>query len=92
MGYAVLCSVNPEQGRARYYALTWQPALDSGWVVERAWGPLRSSRRQRRTNHVEEREKAMVLVTRHLKRRLRHDYRLAAADADGRVLFDGVGG
>ena len=92
MSFIVLHSVNQEKGRARYYALTWQPSLVAGWVVERAWGPLRSSRRQRRTVQVEGLEQARLLVTRHLKRRLRHDYHLVDSDPSGQALFDGVRG
>lgn len=92
MSFIVLHSVDQEKGRSRYYALTWQPSLVAGWVVERAWGPLRSSRRQRRTAQVEDWEQAQGLVTRHLKKRLRHDYHLADSDPGGQALFDGVRG
>lgn len=86
VGHIVLCSVKPEQGRARYYALTWQPSLVGGWIVERSWGRWCSARRQQKVNSVENQDEAVAFVTGHLRRRLRHEYELVEADADGRAL------
>jgi len=92
MGYAVLHSVDPKKRRARYYALTWQPSIAGGWVVERIWGPLRSWRRQQRVEEAVDPEQARLLVAGHLKRRLHRGYHLTEADGDGRALFDDVRG
>lgn len=92
VGYAVLHSVDPAQRRARYYALAWQPSLACGWVVERTWGPLRSWRRQRRVDETADPEHARLLVAGHLRRRMRHEYRLVEADGGGQALFDSVRG
>ena len=87
MGYIVLQNVDPEQRKARYYALTWSPAITgSGWAVERAWGPLHARRRQHRTTVVAGRAAALDLAAHHLRRRLRHGYALRGADRDGQAL------
>ncbi len=89
MGYIVLHNNEPEKGRARYYALTWSRALGGqGWAVERAWGPLRSRRRQHKTNLAVDRAAAQELVTSHFKRRLSHGYVVVEADGPGRHLID----
>ena len=38
--YARFVSVDPTRNRARFYALTWQPALWGGGALIRAWGRL----------------------------------------------------
>ena len=80
MAYIVLHHIDSERERARYYALTWQPALTGDWAVERQWGPLDSRRRQSTVNLVEDQDKALALVIRHLRRRLRHGYHLVTLD------------
>jgi hypothetical protein len=88
MNYVVLYHVDPEQKRARYYALTWCPSLiGGGWAIERVWGPLSSQRRQRKTTVVEDRDTALHLVTRHLRRRLQHGYSAKEMGGDGSALI-----
>lgn len=89
MGYIVLHNDEPEKERARYYALTWSPAVAGhGWAVERAWGPLHAQRRQQKTTLVDDQAGAQTEVLGHLKRRLRHGYVVADAGGAGRELVD----
>ncbi len=86
MAYIVLHHVDLERKRARYYALTWQPALTGGWAVERMWGPLDSQRRQSTVNLVEDRDQARAFVIRHLRRRLQHGYHLVNLEQAEQVV------
>lgn len=80
MGYLVLHKIVREQNQARYYALTWQPALIGGWAVERTWGRLSSPSRRQRTMVVEDLDTALAVVCRHARRRLQHNYHLVEGD------------
>ena len=89
MSYIILHKVDPEEGEARYYALTWLPAITGdGWALERAWGRLSSSRRQRKAGIVEDHDAVLQEVTYHLRRRLQHHYSIADVDQGGQALFD----
>lgn len=80
MGYLVLHKIVREQNQARYYALTWQPALTGGWVIEREWGRLASRGRQQRMIAVEDLDAALAVVCRHARQRLQHNYLLVDGD------------
>ena len=89
MSYIILHKVDIEEGQARYYALTWLPAITGdGWALERAWGRLCSPRRQRKAGIAEDHDAVLQEVTYHLRRRMRHDYRIADVDQGGQALLD----
>ena len=68
-------SVDPERNRARFYTLTWQPALWGGGAVVRAWGRLGSPGRTL-THFYLDRASAQARVERLIRRRLRRGYRV----------------
>jgi hypothetical protein len=75
-----------KKSRGRYYALVWTPALTGGWAVERAWGPLRARRRQRKSNFANGQEDALDFVAHHLRRRFQHGYTVQGASPEGYAL------
>ena len=91
MSYLVLHKVAPDENQARYYALTWQPALTGGWIVERAWGRLSSRSRQYKTDSAADVNDAMAVVRSHLRRRLRHGYKVIEGDRDADDILESPG-
>lgn len=91
MGYIILHKIDVEEKQARYYALTWRPAITGqGWAVERAWGSLDSSRRQYKTAVIEDYDAVVSLVRRHLQRRFQHDYSVSETDEAGQALLERI--
>ena len=89
MSYIILRKVDTEAGQARYYALTWLPAITGdGWALERAWGRLSSSRRQRKAGIAEDHDALLQEVSHHLRRRLQHDYSIFDTDHGGQAFLD----
>ncbi len=74
--YARFVSVDPARNRARFYALTWQPALCGGGTLIRAWGRLPDPGRER-VAFYPDRAAAQPEVERLIARRLRRGYALA---------------
>ncbi len=74
--YARFVSVDPDRNRARFYALTWQPALWGGGALIRAWGRLPGPGRAR-VAFYPDRTAAQPEVERLIARRLRRGYTVA---------------
>ena len=68
-------SVDPERNRARFYTLTWQPALWGGGGVRPAWGP-RGSPRRTLAQFYPDRASGEARGERLIRRRLRRGYRV----------------
>ena len=68
-------SVDPERNRARFYTLTWQPALWGGGAIVRTWGRLGGPGRAM-TAFYPDRASAQASVERLIRRRLRRGYRV----------------
>ena len=74
-GRVRLVSVDPERNRARFYTLTWQPALWGGGAIVRTWGRLGGPGRAM-TAFYPDRASAQASVERLIRRRLRRGYRV----------------
>ncbi|MDP9373570.1 MAG: WGR domain-containing protein [Chloroflexota bacterium] len=68
-------SLDPAKNRARFYTLTWQPALWGGGAVVRSWGRVGGSGRAL-TAFYPDRASAQASVERLIRRRLRRGYRV----------------
>ncbi len=68
-------SRDPARDRARFYTLTWQPALWGGGALVRRWGRLGGSGRAL-TAFYPDRASAQASVERLIRRRLRRGYRV----------------
>lgn len=75
--YVRFVSVDPARDRARFYALTWQPALWSGGALVRSWGRLPGPGRSL-VRFYPDRTAAQAEVERLVARRLRRGYRVTA--------------
>ena len=72
--YARFLSVDPTQDRARFYDLSWQPALWGGGALIRCWGRL-GTQGQMRADFYPDRAAAQADIERTVRRRLAHGYR-----------------
>lgn len=68
-------SRDPARDRARFYTLTWQPALRGGGALVRRWGRLGGPGRAL-TAFYPDRASAQASVERLIRRRLRRGYRV----------------
>ncbi len=66
-------SLAPAKNRARFYTLTWQPALWGGGAIVRAWGRL-GGRGRALTTFYDDRASAQASVERLIRRRLKRGY------------------
>ncbi len=66
-------SRDPAKNRARFYTLTWQPALWGGGALVRSWGRLGSSGRSL-TTFYPDRASAQERIDRLIRHRLRRGY------------------
>ena len=70
-------SLDPAKNRARFYTITWQPALWGGGAIVRRWGRLGEPGRAL-TTFYEDRASAQEVVERLIRRRLQRGYRVVA--------------
>jgi predicted DNA-binding WGR domain protein len=68
--------VDPALNESRYYYLAWQPTL-LGPAVVRMWG-RRGGQQQVRATPFDTLPDAWPEIRRHIRARLRHDYRIVA--------------
>ncbi len=72
-----LTSVDPVANRFRVYILTWRPTLWGELALVQTWG-RRDCPGRSRTSWYASRAEAQRMITRLLRRRLRHGYRVVA--------------
>ena len=77
--YVRLTSVDPAANRFRAYALSWRPTLWGDFALVQTWGRLGSPARSR-TTFFAARPMAQETISRRLRRRLRHGYRVVVWD------------
>ena len=68
-------SLDPAKNRARFYTITWQPALWGGGAIVRRWGRLGGQGRALTTFYAV-RVSAQEVVERLIRRRLRRGYQV----------------
>ena len=66
-------SLDPAKNRARFYTITWQPALWGGGALLRRWGRLGGSGRAL-TTFYDDRASAQESIERLIRRRLQRGY------------------
>ena len=66
-------SLDPAKNRARFYTITWQPALWGGGALVRRWGRLGGQGRSL-THFYPDRASAQESVERLIRRRLQRGY------------------
>ena len=70
-------SLDPAKNRARFYTITWQPALWGGGALVRRWGRLGGQGRTL-TAFYPDRASAQEVVARLIRRRLQRGYQVVA--------------
>ncbi len=70
-------SLDPAKNRARFYTITWQPALWGGGAIVRRWGRLGGPGRAL-TTFYDDRASAQESVERLIRRRLGRGYEVVA--------------
>ena len=70
-------SLDAAKNRARFYTITWQPALWGGGAIVRRWGRLGGQGRAL-THFYPDRASVQASVERLIRRRLRRGYQVVA--------------
>ncbi len=73
--YAHLTSVDPAKGRFRFYVLGWQPTLWGQEALVCRWGRIGTEGKWQ-ANLYPDRASAQETITRVIRRRLQHKYRV----------------